>query len=146
MNNQYKQILFLIIISLLFYTVDVHILHSSHYKICMNNWVFHIIQFIHHLIVTFAILGILFTDTTLLSIYIVFPFLVYFTQYLMDGRCFLTLIINKLCKTKENEYFKDITYMLGLKKMETLNKLQYIYVCFVWVFSAYKLYTSYQFS
>lgn len=60
--------------------------------------------------------------------------------YYNNDQCISTTINNRLCELPENEYFRDIIYTLGFKKMKNYSIFHYIYLTIVWFIALYKIY------
>ena len=126
---QRKEIIFIIIIGIIFYLNDYTTGKNTLYKNCENPYTTQLYLFIHHLISSFLIFGwFLTSDKFILKLHIVTVIIVMIVQYIYNGYCPITYIINKNCNINQNIILKDFLYMTGIKSVN------YIYVYYIYVF------------
>jgi hypothetical protein len=120
------------------YIVDI-ITSKGLYKKCINRIDFHIISIIHHIYNIFLLTGWLSNNINILCIYIIVNLLTAYHWFTNDNLCVLTEYTNKMCNIKEDEYFRDILYIIGVKKVDNYVMYRYIYVILSTIIAIYKI-------
>ena len=129
LSIQHKEIIFIVMIGIVFYLNDYITGKNTLYKNCEKPYAAQLYLFLHHILSSFLIFGwILFSDKFILKIYIMSIIFVLISQYVYGGECPTTSIINKNCNLPKRTLLKDFLYMTGIKSVD------YIYVYFLFKF------------
>ena len=102
-----------------------------------------IIQYLHHWMQMFSILGWLFNNKILLAFYLLSISFSLFHWIVNDSNCILTQKFNNLCGYPENLSFNDLYKILGFKNNKAWNSYgYYIYQFIIIIIVIYKLKTN----
>ena len=140
----YDQIIFIYLI-LFSFTIFLYDINSKEMKKCINNnnnikiKMFSLL-FIHQLLQVFGNFSWLFNNKIIIKIYVITIILYIFFMYFIKNKCFLTELINKICKWNNRTRFNDIFQIIGLKKYDSWNNFyHYIYMLFTIFIAIYKI-------
>jgi hypothetical protein len=133
-----KDIKYFIYLGIAMYIIDI-VTSNSLYYTCINRIDFHIVSIIHHIYNIFLLTGWLSNDINILSIYVVVNLLNAYHWLTNRDLCGLTEYTNKMCNIKHDEYFRDILYILGIKKIDNYVTYRYIYVILSTIIAIYKI-------
>lgn len=137
----YKILYILITLWLTVFFLDIHTKHTYECikKSSQKNTII-IVLLIHHFAHLFVNFGWLFNNKFILIIYLLAPLIALTHWFTNDHKCYLTQIINKICKFNDYIIFNDIFLIIGIKKYSIWdNFLHYIYLVFIFCFAIYKL-------
>jgi uncharacterized protein (UPF0333 family) len=134
-------IVLFIIISIFFYIIDV-VTMKGHYMECKNRLTTHYVLFLHHIVNVFAQFGWLSNNKYILYTYLLTPIIVMLHWKTNNNECIITEYVNDQCNIKKSTYFRDLWYLLGIKKLKNYDTIHKIYLCVVWVIAFIKIYYS----
>lgn len=142
MNDIRSFFAIIIIFSIFFYILDVYYTQDIYdYKNCEDLNKVKVVLFLHHLGFTFGLFGFLSNNKYILTLYVLFPFLLVLHWQTNDNKCFLTEYINEKCRFYDRTYFKDVWFYVGLKNSEHYSLAYQFILAFVWLIAVTKLYT-----
>lgn len=133
-----KDIKYFIYVGIVIYIIDI-VTSNNIYNSCIDNIDFHIISIIHHIYNIFLLTGWLSNNKNILLIYLVVNLLNTYHWITNKDLCGLTEYTNKMCNIKQEEYFRDIIYILGIKKIKNYVLYRYIYVIISTMIAIYKI-------
>jgi len=134
-----QEAIILFFVTTVFYVIDVFTAKNGFYSQCIGNVFFHLIQYFHHLVVTFVMLGWLSNSKKVLTLYVALFPLVVIHWFLNDGNCALTLIVNDMAKKSKDTFFRDVFYMCGLKNGPHYH-YNYVIVVLLLIIACYRLF------
>ena len=116
---------FVILIYLYIFELSLDLVTNKCYQKLENKdkYKFNIILLLHHVISVFAQFGWIFNNKKILILYIIQNSIILLHWMTNKGKCFITVIINKLCKQDyQNKYisFDDLPKKLGIKFLSPL--------------------------
>ena len=126
---------FLLIISFLFFMIDVSTLKCKIY--C--NPGFYLFLYLHHLLAAFLYFGWLSKNKSILIFYDFLIFLIILHWFTNDQKCICTQIVNYYCGIADDEGFHDIFYFTGIKQNQWFNNFIYSYLIIAFIYSAFKI-------
>lgn len=132
-------VLFIIIAAILFYTIDVTTM-KGHYMDCKNTLRTHYVLFFHHVLNVFAQFGWLSNNKYILYMYLLITIVLILHWYINNNQCIITEYVNDECNIKKYTYFRDLVYLLGIKKIKNYDTIRTIYLCFTLVIAFIKIY------
>lgn len=133
-----QDLLVLFVLTSLFYVMDVFT-EKNKYTQCRDTIKMHLLLFFHHFVNTFVMFGWMSQNRILLSIFLIFPFIVALHWRLNDNKCIMTTTLNKNCGKKEDEYFHDILYLSGIKHSRFYPAVHYVLLFVVWTIGLYRM-------
>tara|TARA_Y100000590_G_scaffold365515_1_gene424417 strand:- start:129 stop:674 length:546 start_codon:yes stop_codon:yes gene_type:complete len=144
--NDYDIFLLINITGLIVLLYDLFFSQSSYcffkIKSILKKFEIIIIQYIHHWIQMFVILGWLFNNKSLLKIYLLSISFSLLHWIINDSNCILTEKFNNICNYPKNISFNDLYKILGLKNNKIWNSFgYYIYQFVIIMIVIYKLKT-----
>lgn len=123
--DNYKEILFYIIIGSISFIIDIFTGKDKLYKNCKHYFYTLCLLYFHHLFVSFIYFGWLSKNKYLLFLHILSIFLLIIIQY-NYYICPFTEIVNKNCNINRNNFLRDFLYFTNIKKYNLYNL--YIFV------------------
>ncbi len=128
-----------IFLGIIFYYVDIQTAPVGYYDSCIKENTVKAELLAHHILNMYAQFGFLSNNKYFLYGYIVTPLLVLLHWQTNQNKCILTEDINKKCNIPDNEPFRDIWYLLGLKNIKHYNLIHKSYLIFGWLIALKKL-------
>jgi len=139
-----REMIILLVVTAVFYVVDI-CLYSGHYVKGLAKVSFHLIHFIHHLLVAFFVVGWTFQTESLLYLYAVLPFALIISWFINNHDCIISEITNRLIEKPTDEPFRNLFYTLGLKDSRTLEMIvTYFFLAIGWGIVVYRLKTRHE--
>ncbi len=132
-------VLFIIIAAILFYITDVATM-KGHYMDCKNRLRTHYVLFFHHVLNVFAQFGWLSNNKYILYMYLLITIVLILHWYINNNQCIITEYVNDECNIKKYTYFRDLVYLLGIKKIKNYDTIRTTYLCFTLVIAFIKIY------
>jgi hypothetical protein len=129
----------IIIFGIIFYIIDV-LTMKGNYMSCNNMLVTHITLLVHHIINIFAQFGWLSNNKYVLYTYLTAPLIVLLHWKTNDNKCIMTEYVNDQCGIKTGTYFRDLWFLLGIKKLKNYDTIHKIYLIIVWIIAVVKVY------
>lgn len=99
------------------------------------------LQYIHHFIAVFMGLGWLFNNKYILLFYILFLISIFIHWKTNGGKCFLTVMYNRLCGFDDRKLFNEFTGIIGFKKYKIWGDyITYVLMILYIVIALYKIF------
>lgn len=134
-----NDIFVIIIIGVIFYTIDISTANKSHYKTCINNKLIQLELLLHHILNIYAQFGWVSNNKYLLYGYVITPLLVLSHWSTNNNKCYLTEDINKKCNIDKNVPFRDMWYLIGIKNIKYYDTCHKLYLIIGWLIALYKI-------
>lgn len=129
----------IIIIGIISYIIDV-ITMKGNYLLCQNILETHTILLTHHIINVFAQFGWLSNNKYELYAYLLAPWIVIAHWSTNDSKCILTEYVNDKCNFEKGVYFRDLWFLLGIKKLKNYEIVHRVYLIIGWIIAIVKVY------
>ena len=129
----------IIIVGIFFYIIDVMTM-KGHYLSCQNMLVTHTTLIVHHIINIFAQFGWLSNNKYILYAYLPSPLIVILHWQTNNNKCIMTEYVNDQCNIEKGTYFRDLWFLLGIKKLKNYETIHRTYLIIGWLIALIKVY------
>jgi hypothetical protein len=126
------------IIGFLSYLYD--ICKDDYYKDCITDINIQVSLLLHHIFNIYTQFGWLSNNKYILFSYLLIPIGVLIHWRNNNNKCVYTQIVNKHCNIPENNLFRDIWYLLGIKELKNYDQIHETYLIIVWFITLIKLF------
>ena len=112
---------------------------KGNYLCCKNVLETHSTLLAHHIINVFAQFGWMSNNKYILYLYLTTPLIVLLHWKTNNNKCALTEYVNNQCNIKSGEYFRDMWFLIGVKKLKNYDSIQKGYLIVAWIITLVKV-------
>lgn len=130
----------IVVIGFFSYLYD--ICKDDYYKYCIKDISIHFHLLLHHIFNIYTQFGWLSNNKYILFSYLLIPIGVLIHWRNNNNKCIYTQHVNKQCNIPENNLFRDIWYLLRIKKLKNYDQIHEKYLIVTWFVALIKLFKS----
>ena len=132
MNKLAFELSLIVLFGVLFFMIDINTFDYSDKSV-------YPLLLTHHIINVFSQFGFLCNDKYLLIAYIFAPIIVIGHWLTNNNKCVLTEMVNDKCGIDSGTNFRDMWFLMGIKKLKYYDQLHYSYLIVGWIIAVIKL-------